>query len=170
MTFKVAIDDIAQRVITANKRDQKENLRKMLRNLFSRKGAKALDFGCGTALFAPVFHELGFVYYGYDIDEDLLDHASRVYPYGRFVRTKLDLIGGHKYDVIVANCCFHHIGNACLSQELELISSLLLDDGVFFMIDILAPDVDRGWLHKQFMKLERGLHIRHEMDYVDLVV
>jgi 2-polyprenyl-3-methyl-5-hydroxy-6-metoxy-1,4-benzoquinol methylase len=61
-------NDVAQRLITLNKLGQRRNLLARLRALGLPPGGSALDFGCGTGLFAPTFQQAGLPYTGYDID------------------------------------------------------------------------------------------------------
>ena len=37
---------------------------------------------------------------------------------------------------------------------------LLAEGGAFMMIDIILQEPDHSFLHRQFMKLERGLYVR----------
>src|SRR5262249_59771954 len=60
--------DVAQRVISLNKLEQRRHLRERLGALALPEGALALDFGCGTGLFAPTFQAAGLRFVGYDID------------------------------------------------------------------------------------------------------
>ena len=49
--------------------------------------------------------------------------------------------------------------------ELERINQLLADCGIFLMIDILLVSNDTSFLHKFFMKLERGEYLRTIQGY-----
>ncbi len=62
-------NDLAQRVLTFNKLEQRKNLEKKLNALALPESGKILDFGCGTGLFAKTIMKLGFKYHGYDIDK-----------------------------------------------------------------------------------------------------
>ncbi len=52
-------NDVMQRLITLNKLEQRRQLLARLRSLDVRPGGTALDFGCGTGLFAPTFQRAG---------------------------------------------------------------------------------------------------------------
>jgi SAM-dependent methyltransferase len=162
-------NDVAQRIITLNKIEQRVNLRRRVRSLNLSAGAKALDFGCGTALFAPTMRECGLRYYGYDIDPRLIAYARRLYDGATFLSTPGALAQHAPFDLIVANCCFHHISDEALSQELPKLRDLLADRGVFLMIDLLLDPHGRSFLCRQFDRLERGSHIRREAHYRRLV-
>jgi SAM-dependent methyltransferase len=103
--------DVAQRVISLNKLEQRRHLRERLRALALPEGALALDFGCGTGLFAPAFQAAGLRYVGYDIDPRLVGYARRLYGGARFVSIEEELRAAAPFDLIVANCSFHHIAD-----------------------------------------------------------
>jgi len=162
-------NDVVQRIITGNKWEQRNNLFKRLRRIALPPGSKAMDFGCGTGLFAEVFTRGGFEYLGCDIDDRLTDYAARLYPNCRFTTSEEVLEREAPFDLILVNCCFHHIEDALLSVELERIKSLLADNGVFLMLDILLVENDTSFLHRFFMKLEQGEHVRTVDAYQNLV-
>ncbi|MHC1791938.1 class I SAM-dependent methyltransferase [Solidesulfovibrio sp.] len=163
--FNALANDLAQRLLTGNKHAQKVFLKRRLRAMALPGSAAALDFGCGTALFAPAFTSLGLRYHGYDIDQPLLNYAARLYRGGVFTASKDLLRAKAPFDVIVANCCFHHIPDAPLQEELVFLKSLLADAGWFILIDILAVPDDPSWIHRQFMKLEQGAYVRTREAY-----
>jgi SAM-dependent methyltransferase len=162
-------NDVAQRLITLNKLEQRRQLLKRLRALDVPRGGLALDFGCGTGLFAPTFQAAGLRYVGYDVDARLVRYAQRLYGGARFVSTEAELRAAAPFDLIVAHCCFHHIADDVLSTELGRMRSLLADRGAFVMIDILLSDHDPSFLRRQFMKLERGAYVRRPEHYRALV-
>jgi SAM-dependent methyltransferase len=163
-------NDVAQRLITLNKLEQRRHLLNRLRALGLPPGSAALDFGCGTGLFAPTFRRAGLRYLGYDIDPRLVAYAGRLYRYGRFISREADLRAAAPFDVIVANCCFHHIADDTLSTELARMRSLLAGGGTFVMIDIVLPSGhDPSFLRRQFRRLERGAFVRQPDQYRAIV-
>lgn len=158
--IQALLNDLFQRVLTINKLEQRKNLARNLKGLTLESGSRCLDFGCGTGLFTPVFTAIKLNYYGYDIDQSLLNYASRIYKNAHFVSSWNDLQSIAPFDLILANCCFHHIDASTLDTELHGISSLLADHGIFIMIDILFPLNDSHWFRYIFRKLERGAYIR----------
>lgn len=153
-------NDIAQRIITLDKWEQRKHLSKWLKKFQLEPGSKALDFGCGTGLFARVFEKERLKYWGYDIDDRLITFASRFYPKCKFTTSENVLKEEAPFDLIVANCCFHHIDEVLLPVELKRIKSLLADQGSFLVIDLLLVENDPSFLHRSFMKLEKGKHVR----------
>jgi SAM-dependent methyltransferase len=162
-------NDILQRLLTFNKQQQKEYLFRLLRSLQLPPGRKILDFGCGTALFADVCRKAGCLYHGYDIDSRLISYASRLYDQGRFTDSREQLKKEGPFDLILANCCFHHIDDASLAEELEEMKALLKSEGTFIMIDILLPRNDHHLARRLFRKLETGAHVRSQEEYRALV-
>jgi len=163
-------NDVVQRLITLNKLEQRRDLLDRLRALGLPPGRTALDFGCGTGLFAPTFQRAGLRYVGYDIDPRLVSYARRLYRGARFISSEAELRAAAGFDVIVANCCFHHIADDKLSTELARMRSLLTDGGTFVMIDIVFPaGNDPSFLHRQFRKLERGTFVRRPDQYRAIV-
>jgi SAM-dependent methyltransferase len=167
--MRAAFNDLFQRVITLNKYEQRNRLRNRIDALHLPDGSKVLDFGCGTALFADVFKDAKFVYCGYDIDGRLITYASRLYSRDRFTASKAELKREGPFDLILANCCFHHIDDTPLAQELDGMKSLLKSEGIFIMIDILLPRDDNFLPRMLFRKMERGAYIRSLEDYRALV-
>lgn len=152
-------NDLAQRLITGNKWEQRRYLRRKLLP-FAKEGGKLLDFGCGTGLFYPTIAGLGLRYFGFDVDGPSVQFAARRYPGGEFFSSRAELRSSGPYDLILANCCFHHIDDELLSAELDAIRSVLKPGGKFLLIDLLRPENDRSFLRAQFRRLERGAHIR----------
>lgn len=158
--IRALFNDVMQRIITLDKWEQRRSLHRRLKKVGLEAGSRVLDFGCGTGLFARVFENERFKYWGYDIDDRLIMYASRLYPNCRFTTSEEVLKEEAPFDLIVANCCFHHIDDTLLPSELKRIESLLADQGIFLMIDILLIENDPSFLHRSFMKLEQGKHLR----------
>jgi 2-polyprenyl-3-methyl-5-hydroxy-6-metoxy-1,4-benzoquinol methylase len=159
-TLWALINDIIQRVLTLNKYEQRVFLYKKIKELKIPSKSKVLDFGCGTGLFAPVFKKYNFKYYGYDIDECLCDYSKGIYVDFEFTASKEKLAKNGPFDLILANCCFHHISDEAISAELDFIKSLLSNNGIFLMIDLLSTKSRVNLLRRMYLKLERGVYLR----------
>lgn len=160
-------NDCIQRIITLNKIEQRRNLLKNLKMLSLESGSKCLDFGCGTGLFAKVFTREQLYYFGYDIDKRLTDYANSLYQSNRCVFTASigELKKQSPFNLIMANCCFHHIDDIAIHDVLTIINSLLDIRGTFLFIDILLNENDHSILQTVFKKIERGAYIRKAEDY-----
>jgi len=163
------INDLGQRVVSFNKWEQRRSLRRRLKALALPPGSKALDFGCGTGLFASTFAQSGLTYHGYDIDSRLVSYARRLHSGQVFVSTRDEIARHGPFDLVVANCCFHHIPDDVLAEELEWVKSILADRGTFLLIDLVADPDDRSVLRRAFRSLERGLFLRRVEEYVAIV-
>lgn len=163
-------NDLAQRLISVNKTEQKAHLRKRLSALPPRDKRNVLDFGCGTGLFRSVFSPLHFTYVGYDVDRRLTDYARLLHGKEAFFTASFDEVASRgPYDLILANCCFHHIEDRQLDFELGRLREILHPHGVFFLIDLCLIAHPANWLHKMVLGLERGEHLRTAEAYVERV-
>jgi cyclopropane fatty-acyl-phospholipid synthase-like methyltransferase len=153
-------NDLFQRLVTFDKLEQRKNLDGLLKKMGINPGARVLDFGCGTALFARVFIRRGMEYWGYDIDPRLLAYADRLYPNAHFVSSIQDVESAAPFDLIVANCCFHHIDTKGISSELKRIAGWLAPEGRFLMIDLFEEGPDKSPLRKIFLNMEQGAFFR----------
>jgi 2-polyprenyl-3-methyl-5-hydroxy-6-metoxy-1,4-benzoquinol methylase len=154
------VQDIAQRIVSANKLDQRHNLREALTGLNLPEGAKVLDFGCGTALFSGTIRSLGLSYYGYDIDAGIIRYAARTQR-GNSLSSSFSAMAPHgPFDVVISNCCFHHISDPDSMQELHRISRVLAPGGTLLFIDLLQDAGRVSSIRRLYNKLERGTHLR----------
>lgn len=163
--LQALLTDLIQRSITLNKYSQRKNLTSLLTKTDVRKGDKTLDFGCGTGLFATTFRKHGLHYSGYDIDKESITFAQNKYKDCYFTTSKKEISEKAPFDLILANCCFHHIDDDLLTQELKYIKGSLKNNGIFIMIDILAEENDSSAIHRWFTSLEKGKHVRSENGY-----
>jgi SAM-dependent methyltransferase len=155
-----ALNDLFQRLVTFDKLQQRRDLARHLAQAGLSRGAKVLDFGCGTGLFARVFLRRGLEYWGYDIDPRLLQYARRLYPRARFTSSREQLKAQAPFDLILANCCFHHIDEQTLTQELKGLAGLLAPNGVFLLLDLFEEGPGKSGLRRLFLSMERGAFIR----------
>jgi cyclopropane fatty-acyl-phospholipid synthase-like methyltransferase len=163
------VNDLGQRAVSLNKWEQRRSLRRRLQTLALPPGSKALDFGCGTGLFASTFSRSGLTYHGYDIDSGVVSYARRMYPGQVFASAREEIAHYGPFDLVVANCCFHHIPDDVLAEELEWVKRILADRGAFLLIDIVVRPEDRSVLRRAFRTLERGAFLRRAEEYVAIV-
>lgn len=158
-------NDVFQRLVTFDKLVQRQNIANEIATLELSPNAKVLDFGCGTALFARVFQRRGMRYFGYDISQGLLDYAGKIYPDAEFFSNKDEVAGAGAYDLIVSNCCFHHIDEPSLRSELQRIHGWLKPDGYFLIMDIFEEGPHKSALRRLFLLMEQGAYFRRPEDY-----
>lgn len=162
-------NDIMQRIVTGDKSEQRIDLSIRLKSLNMKPQSKVLDFGCGTGLFARVFIKAGINYVGYDIDSELIDYAKCLYKECSFFSSMDELRKASPFDLVIANCCFHHIQSDTAQEELRNIKELLRANGSFILIDILKPEGDKNPLRYLFRMLERGAFIRTLEEYTGIL-
>ena len=149
--------DIAQRALTWNKRQQRRDLARWVGEIAPPPGGHVLDFGCGTGLFASTLQRLGFAYTGFDPDEAAIRYARRLYPRARFVSTFAAAAAAGPFDLVLANCCFHHIPDDALRQEtLPAIAEVMHAGSALLLIDVLPLEPDASLLRRAYNVLELG--------------
>jgi SAM-dependent methyltransferase len=112
---------------------------------------------------------LGLDYVAYDIDPDLIAYASRRTPSGRFMSTLDDVRAVGPFDLVIANCCFHHIADGDAKDVIGTIRHLLGSPGLFVLIDLLLEDRYETLARRLYNHLERGAYVRRREDYKRLV-
>ena len=114
------------------------------------------DMSSVAKVLRRTFEKAGLKYYGYDVDKRLVSYAKLLHRSGEFT-TEIEVLQKESpFELIVANCCFHHIEDEMLSGELSRIKNLLADDGTFIMIDLLKAENDNSILRGLFRKMEKG--------------
>lgn len=88
-----------------------------------------------------------------------------VFTHGQFIASKDKVKKGAPFDLIVADCCFHHIDDITLHKELNEVKRILIMNGTLIMIDILFSKGDTQFLRKLFRKSELGAHVKLIEDY-----
>jgi len=164
------LNDMAQRVLSVNRLQPRNDVFTCVSRLGLAHEAPVLDFGCGTGLFAPTLaKKCRLAYTGYDIDEKYLGYAKTIYPFGAFSTSRSFVEASGPYDLVMANCCFHHIADESAQDEMAFIKRVLKPGGTFLFIDILKKEHDPSRLHRWFMTLEEGKFVRLESQYIRLV-
>ena len=156
-TLRALVSDLGQRAVSLNKLEQKRYFAERIRQLGVAPGSKVLDFGCGTGLFARTLSRLGLQYFGYDVDEGLLVYARRLRPWLSFVSSLDQARTLGPFDVIVANCCLHHI------PDVELVASTLPDlarmmtpESTLMLVDVLPLEPQASAIRRLYNRLEQG--------------
>lgn len=163
------MNDLAQRLLTSNKREQRANLRRVVAQLGHAPDAVVLDYGCGTGLFAPTLSEGDLKYVGYDIESRFVRYGRLLNPSLSFTDDKHRVAASGPYDLVLANCCFHHIADAELVREIAFIRSNLRPNGHFLLVDLLRPSGNRSLLWHAYGLFERGRYIRDHAHHARLV-
>jgi 2-polyprenyl-3-methyl-5-hydroxy-6-metoxy-1,4-benzoquinol methylase len=154
---RAALGDVAQRVLTLNKLEQRRYLLEWLRQLNACRGATVLDLGCGTGLFASTLNGAGLQYRGYDPDLAAVRYARRMYPHLTFVSELQEAMAGAPYDFVLANCCFHHVSDDELRKTtLPAIAECMRRDSVFLLVDVLPQETHASMIRRLYNAFEEG--------------
>ena len=93
----------------------------------------------------------------YDIDLNLLEYARWLYPKRTLTHSIKEATSYAPYDIILANCCFHHISDSeLISSTLPEISSMMHKNTIFILIDILPLENNASLIRRAYNKLEAG--------------
>ena len=155
------LSDLGQRLLTRNKRQEKRDLLQWLGTLRLPPGTRVLDFGCGTGLFATTLQALGFAYTGFDPDAAAIEYARSRYAGPTFVSALADAAPLAPFDLVVANCCFHHIGDDALRHTtLPAIAGLMRPGATLLVLDVLPLGPDASLARRLYNLFEEGAHKR----------
>jgi SAM-dependent methyltransferase len=159
--LRAFLSDAAQRLLTLNKLAEKQSLSSWLDRLMLPPGARLLDFGCGTGLFAPMLHGAGFRYVGYDPDPAVVAYASRRYHGPTFISQLEDAAAVAPFDVVLANCCFHHISDDELRDAtLPAIAAMMHRASTFMLLDVLPLESGASAIRRLYNLFEQGARKR----------
>jgi SAM-dependent methyltransferase len=157
LDVRALLSDVGQRVLTANKRQQKRDLTAWLHELRLPADATLLDFGCGTGLFGRALAGAGVRYCGFDPDAAAIRYASRRYPELRFVAALDEATAAGPFDVVLANCCFHHIPDeALVSTTLPAIERMMHSRSMLLLVDVLPLARDASLVRRLYNGIEQG--------------
>jgi SAM-dependent methyltransferase len=155
--FRALSSDVAQRLLTLNKLEERRALSAWVQRLHLRPGARILDFGCGTGLFAATLRDAGLTYCGFDPDADAVRYALHLYPGLTFVTRLEEAATAAPFDAILANCCFHHISDDdLLNTTLPAIAGMMQRDSVFMLMDVLPLEKDASMSRRIYNVFEQG--------------
>ncbi len=88
------------------------------------KGARVLDYGCGSAPYRGLIESAGGIYTGYDSPS----HGGHVIGE---TTVGIEYVATHEYDVIVATQVLQYV--SCPEDELSFVRTRIPDDGVLLM-------------------------------------
>ena len=144
-------------------------VKKILREFVNDYKPKVvLDLGCGTGILAPFFLKSG--YFGVDIEEDLINYASKQHPgytFRAIDATKVKL--GIFFDCIVVVGVIHHLNDQDAKKFVNTMAIHLKKSGRVLVIEAIPPIVKWNIFAIINRKMDRGAFIRDTDYYRKLV-
>ena len=153
---------------------KKKSLNWKIQNIWKiKKGNKVVDMGCGPGTkleFLPEFIE----YIGFDVSEEYINAAKSNYNRGTFILgTANDFLNNNddrleNADIVICNGLLHHLEDIEVDEIFELSKKILKPGGRLLCIEPVFL-VHQRKISKWIMDKDRGLNIRYEQGYKDLV-
>ncbi|NOZ09487.1 MAG: class I SAM-dependent methyltransferase [Gammaproteobacteria bacterium] len=144
-----SIDEVAVYDESHSKfRDIKKEGQEILTLLEAKEGATLLDIGCGTGVFVREAFKAGLSVTAVDVSERMLQYAEEKaileqcnikFLKGGFLSLDLEL---QSFDFVTTSFSFHHLPDFYKFVALKRINSLLNDDGILFIQDIVIAEED----------------------------
>lgn len=142
-------------------------------NLKDFKG-KIIDVGCGTALILKYVHP-DVEYVGFDISHEYIISARKMWgdrPRTTFLHGDIKQLAGHpdlkNADVIICAGVLHHLSDEEVEELFEFVKVRLVPGGRFLSHDPCFL-MRQGWLHRFFLKMDRGLGVRTEREWKKII-
>jgi SAM-dependent methyltransferase len=108
------------------------DIEKIIRNI--AKGTKALDYGSGTGASTIFLHELGFDVVGIDSSANMIEQASKNYPFLKFLPSSF-VNSGCTYDLIFSSFVLFEISSSeGIIEYLTNAQKCLNSDGIVVAI------------------------------------
>ena len=103
------------------------------------RARRVLDVGCGPG--TNTHHFARAEYLGIDFNEAYIESARRTHGREFLVAdvTRYEVAPDQRFDLILANSLFHHIGTPDTVRILDHLSTLLSDDGHVHILDLVLP-------------------------------
>jgi SAM-dependent methyltransferase len=122
------------------------------------RARRVLDVGCGPGTNTAHFARADYL--GIDVNPAYIESARRRHGRAFVVAdvTKYDVAPDQRFDLILANSLFHHIGTDDTRRILAHLARLLTDDGHMHVFDLVLPE--RASISRFLARADRGEHPR----------
>lgn len=111
-----------------------------------RRGDRVLDLGCGNARLRHSLPETMIPagnYFGFDLSQELLQHAKAAFPNDHFFRGDFGKefpFGADNFEIVTAVASFHHLlSTSEQHQFFSEVSRVLKPDGMLFLTTWKLP-------------------------------
>ncbi len=119
----------------------KDVLNKIYSSVLSHSGKVVLDIGFGTGTLTSKLYENGCEIYGQDFSNRMIELAYEKMPNAKLFQGDFSVglaneLTQNKYDSIIATYSLHHLTDAQKVDFLNMLMSLLNDDGCIYIGDV----------------------------------
>lgn len=142
-----SIDEVAVYDESHSKfRDLKNESREILSLLGVNEGATLLDIGCGTGVFVREAFKAGLSVTAADVSDRMLQYAEEKaileqcnikFVKGGFLSLESEC---QSFDYVTTSFSFHHLPDFYKFIALKRMNSLLKDDGILFIQDVVISE------------------------------
>ncbi len=112
---------------------------KVLRSQFNLTGGNLLDFGCNTGIHTKYFTDNGFVPYGTDVVESVVEACKKLLPdykdnfhYTEAVPDLKKYFGDTKFDLIFANQVMYYLNDKDMKNVIQQMYNMAKPGAVFY--------------------------------------
>lgn len=134
-----------------------------------KEGDTVLDIGCGPADILDFLPKVK--YFGFDISSRYINEAKRKYGgCGTFFCKKFSQASVPTnliFDIVIARNVLHHLNDDEVIQLFKLTKECLKPGGRMVTIDGCRLE-NEGLISKVILSLDRGRHVRHKDEYLNL--
>ena len=119
----------------------KDILNKICSNVLAQSGKVVLDIGFGTGILTSKLYENGCHIYGQDFSNKMIELAYEKMPnaklfQGDFSVGLADELVQNRYDAIIATYSLHHLTDMQKIDFLNMLITLLNDEGCIYIVDL----------------------------------
>ena len=146
--------------------------KKIIESSIIKKKVKILDIGCGPAEILNYLPDVN--YYGYDIDKRSIEYAKKKYINNKkcnfFCKnfTKKEISKLPKFDYVILFGILHHLENREVKNILNLCKKVMKKNALLLTEDPIFLK-KQNFIAKFLIKNDRGLNVREEYEYKNLV-
>jgi SAM-dependent methyltransferase len=140
-------------------------------------GCRILDLGCGTGSIVPYLRDVSYL--GIDSSENHIGHVKSRFSGRAGFRFEVGSIQSvedferfgirpNEFDIVLMKEVIHHLPDTDVIRVLSVVPTLLEGGGRFVSMDPCFVD-DQNPVSRFLARRDRGLYVRHEREYHELL-